>query len=90
MRDECRTPLSCPVNIKFKIKNNLDDTSLKEYQVMKQKLMIGLTVSQQKNLLFSELLISNSVTRFGDLLDFGQLFKAFGSNYFAKISHILR
>ena len=57
---------------------------------MKQKLMIGLTVSQQKNLLFSELLISNSVTRFGDLLDFGQLFKAFGSNYFAKISHILR
>ena len=34
--------------------------------------------------------IPYSVTRFGDLLDFGQLFKAFGSNYFAKISHILR
>ena len=32
----------------------------------------------------------NSVTRLGDLLDFGQLFKAFGNNYFAQISHIHR
>ena len=32
----------------------------------------------------------NSVTRLGDLLDFGQLFKAFGNNYFAKIFYILR
>ena len=32
----------------------------------------------------------NSVTRLGDLLDFGQLFKAFGNNKFAQISHILR
>jgi len=31
-----------------------------------------------------------SVTRLGDLLDFGQLFNAFGNNYFAKIFHILR
>ena len=31
-----------------------------------------------------------SVTRFGNLLDFGQLFKAFDNNYFAKISFILR
>ena len=31
-----------------------------------------------------------SVTRLGDFLDFGQLFKAFGTNYFAQISHILR
>ena len=31
-----------------------------------------------------------SVTRSGDLLDFGQLFKAFGNNQFAQISHILR
>ena len=31
-----------------------------------------------------------SVTRFGDLLDFGQLFKAFSNNSFAQISHILR
>ena len=31
-----------------------------------------------------------SVTRLGDLLDFGQLFKAFSNNYFAQISHILR
>ena len=31
-----------------------------------------------------------SVTRSGDLLDFGQLFKAFGNNKFAQISHIPR
>ena len=30
------------------------------------------------------------VTRLGDLLDFGQLFKACGNNKFAQISHILR
>ena len=29
------------------------------------------------------------MTRLGDLLDFGQLFKAFGNNYFAQISDIL-
>ena len=28
-----------------------------------------------------------SVTGFGDLLDVGQVFKAFGSNKFAQISH---
>ena len=33
---------------------------------------------------------SSSVTKFGNLLDFVQLFKAFGNNYFAQISHILR
>ena len=33
--------------------------------------------------------VATSVTRLGDLLDFGQLLKAFGSNYFAQISHIL-
>ena len=27
----------------------------------------------------------SSVTRFGDLLDFGQVFKAFGNNYLAKM-----
>ena len=31
-----------------------------------------------------------SVTRLGDLLDFGQLFKAFGNNQFAQIFHIIR
>ena len=31
-----------------------------------------------------------SVTRSGDLLDFDQLFKAFGNNSFAQISHILK
>ena len=35
-------------------------------------------------------LIRSSVTRLGDLLDFGQLFKACGNNYFAQISHILQ
>ena len=33
--------------------------------------------------------VSVSVTRLGDLLDFGQVLKAFGNNQFAKISHIL-
>ena len=32
----------------------------------------------------------SSVTRLGNLLDFGQVFKAFGNKYFAQISHILR
>ena len=36
------------------------------------------------------LTIAYSVTRLGDLLDFGQLFKGFGNNYFAQILHILR
>ena len=31
-----------------------------------------------------------SVTRLGDLLDFGQLYKAFGNNKFAQIFHILK
>ena len=31
-----------------------------------------------------------SVTRLGDLVDFGQIFKAFGDNYFTQNSHILR
>ena len=34
--------------------------------------------------------IIKSVTRLGDLLDFGQLFKAFDNNQFAQISHIPR
>ena len=33
-------------------------------------------------------LIGNSVTRLGDLLHFGQLFKAFGNNKFAKIAYV--
>ena len=32
---------------------------------------------------------TSSVTRLGNLFDFGQLFKAFGNKYFAEISHIL-
>ena len=35
-------------------------------------------------------LVGSSVTRLGDLLDFGQLFKAFGSYQLAQIFHILR
>ena len=34
--------------------------------------------------------IETSVTKLGDLLDFGQLFKAFGNNKFAQIFYILR
>ena len=37
-----------------------------------------------------EITIIYSVTRFGNLFDFEQLFKEFGSNYFTQISHILR
>ena len=33
---------------------------------------------------------ATSVTRLGDLLDFGPIFKAFGNNLFAQISYILR
>ena len=34
--------------------------------------------------------VTISVTRLGNLFDFGQVLKAFGNNYFAQISHILR
>ena len=34
--------------------------------------------------------VASSMTRFGDLLDFGQLFKAFDNNKFTQIFHILR
>jgi len=34
--------------------------------------------------------VAISVTRLGDFLDFGQLFKALSNNEFAQISHILR
>ena len=35
-------------------------------------------------------MIPSSVTRLGDFFTFGQLFKAFGKNYFAQISYIVR
>ena len=34
--------------------------------------------------------LSTSVTRSGDLLDFGQLLNAFGNTLFAQISQILK
>ena len=34
--------------------------------------------------------MGDSVTRLGDLLDFGQLFKACGNNYFSQIANISR
>ena len=34
--------------------------------------------------------VGTSVTRLGAFLDFKQVFKAFGNNYFDQISHILR
>ena len=37
-----------------------------------------------------EFTLSGSVTRLGDLLNFGQVFKAFGNNQFISISHIFR
>ena len=41
-------------------------------------------------LTYATLVAVISVTRSGDLLDFGKLFEAFGNNLFAQISHILR
>ena len=35
-----------------------------------------------------KMLLRSSVTRFGDLLHFGQPFKACGNNYFSQIAHI--
>ena len=34
--------------------------------------------------------VTRSVTRLGDLLDFGQLFTACGNNNFAQITHNFR
>ena len=42
-------------------------------------------LSETRNLLFG-----HSVNRLGDLLHFGQLFKACGNNYFAQITLIFR
>ena len=52
--------------------------------------LLSIDLYQKLNWKIFETLPSNSVTRFGDLLDFGQLFKAFGFNYFAQIAHIFR
>ena len=42
------------------------------------------------NVAVPSMYLLTSVTRLGDLWDFGQLFKAFGNNSIAQISHILR
>ena len=56
---------------------NLDWSCLKEnYLTLKMEI--------------SSFSLTTSVTRLGDLLDFGQLFKAFGNIYVAQISYILR
>ena len=39
---------------------------------------------------FNPLRLTSSVTRLGEFLHFGQLFKDFGNNDFAQVSHILR
>ena len=43
-----------------------------------QLVQLAIVVSRSFQLL--NFYVSNSVTRFGDLLDFGPLFKAFGKN----------
>ena len=48
-----------------------------------------MNISQPLNIISTEMLILSSMTTLGDLLDIGQLFKAFGNNEFAQISHIL-
>ena len=45
------------------------------------------------DLIFQEAILLSipiSVTRLGNLLHFGQLFKAYGNNYFVQIAHISR
>ena len=54
-----------------------------------EKVDVGMRDIPAKHFSFSENL-SLSVTRLGDLLHFGRLFKACGNNYFAKIAHIFR
>ena len=45
-------------------------------------------MAQKKSLQMTKGDLTDSVTRLGDLLHFGQLFKACGNNYFAQIDHI--
>ena len=49
-----------------------------------------LSLSRKRTHTSSLLLLVSSVTRLGDLLDFGPVFKAFGNNQFPQISHIFR
>ena len=62
-------------------------------QFSKKKYFTAVTLehfyTKLKNLFISYECTYSSVTRMGDLLHFGQLFKAFGNNYFAQITHIL-
>ena len=61
----------------------------KEANVDKESQDAPIFIWQKNNLLLC-LSFVTIVTRLGNLLDFGQLFKAFGNSYFAQISHILR
>ena len=54
-------------------------TKLEEWQSSNSVPVLNIEVSY----------LGSSVTRLGNLLDFGQLFKAFGNNYFVQISYIL-
>ena len=47
-------------------------------------------ITSDKNEEEEDLRLVNSVTRLGDFLHFGQLFKAYGNNYFAQIAHSCR
>ena len=50
----------------------------------------GLTTASRAKMKIALGLVVTIVTRLGDLLHFGQLFKACGNNHFAKIAHIFR
>ena len=62
--------------------NLLRGKKLKLGEKRKKPIHLDKSISTKKN--------GTSVTRFGNLLDFEQRFKAFGNNQFAQISHILK
>ena len=71
----------------------MEKNPLKKFQFLALLILpfqIEYCISMICDCLRNNLSFVRSVTRFGDLLDFGQLFLPFGNNIFAQISHILR
>ena len=66
------------------------DNFLSQFFAIPKTLFVRLILFSQRRQRQRPTCLASSVTRLGDLLDFGQLFKAFGNNKFVQISHILR
>ena len=82
-------PVNVTAKIVFKI-NNVDTS--KPSKSFYHHWLVGWVTGGQSNLPMNvlQMWITISVTRLGDLLDFGQLFKAFANNYFFQIFPILK